>query len=120
MECEHAKTRRFLTRFSTKNLRPLRGTDCADRIETGPGDIKPYLISLIIYRKPPPLLNGRLDWTTIAEACGIEACSATVGPLTATEVSGFECPMRLQNSYLRERLPKDRMNHDGRFAAKPR
>ncbi|MBY3417218.1 hypothetical protein HFN87_28590 [Rhizobium laguerreae] len=35
-------------------------------------NIRPYLISLIIYRKSPPLLNGRIDWTTIGEACGIE------------------------------------------------
>ena len=36
------------------------------------GNIRPYLISLIIYRKPPPILNGRIDWMTIAQACGIE------------------------------------------------
>ena len=35
-------------------------------------NIRPYLASLIIYRKSPPLSNGRIDWTTIAEACGIE------------------------------------------------
>ncbi|MFA7416528.1 MAG: hypothetical protein WC048_18820 [Rhizobium sp.] len=35
-------------------------------------NVLPYLISLIIYRKPPPILNGRIDWTTIAHACGIE------------------------------------------------
>ncbi len=35
-------------------------------------NIRPYLISLIIYRKSPPLLNGRIDWTTVADACGIE------------------------------------------------
>ncbi len=36
-------------------------------------NIRPYLVSLIIYRKSPPLLNGRIDWTTIGQACGIEA-----------------------------------------------
>ncbi|UVD60868.1 hypothetical protein NE852_31910 (plasmid) [Rhizobium sp. Pop5] len=36
-------------------------------------NIRPYLISLIIYRKPPPLLNGHIDWTAIGHACGIEA-----------------------------------------------
>ena len=36
-------------------------------------NIRPYLISLIIYRKSPPLLNGRIDWTTIAHACGTGA-----------------------------------------------
>jgi hypothetical protein len=35
-------------------------------------NIKSYLISLIIYRKPPPLLNGHIHWVAIAEACGIE------------------------------------------------
>jgi hypothetical protein len=36
-------------------------------------NIRPYLASLIIYRKSPPLLNGHIDWTTIGQACGIEA-----------------------------------------------
>ncbi|MGK6315588.1 hypothetical protein [Neorhizobium sp. DT-125] len=35
-------------------------------------NIKPYLISLVIYRKSPPLLNGRINWTAIADACGID------------------------------------------------
>lgn len=35
-------------------------------------NVRPYLIRLIIYRKPPPILNGRIDWTTIGQACGIE------------------------------------------------
>jgi hypothetical protein len=35
-------------------------------------NIRPYLTSLIIYRKPPPLLNGGIDWTTIGQSCGIE------------------------------------------------
>jgi hypothetical protein len=34
--------------------------------------IRPYLISLIIYRKSPPILNGRIDWPRVANACGIE------------------------------------------------
>lgn len=36
-------------------------------------NVRPYLISLIICRKRPPILNGRLDWTAIGEACGIES-----------------------------------------------
>ncbi len=36
-------------------------------------NIRPYLASLIIYRKSPPLLNGHIDWTMINQACGIEA-----------------------------------------------
>jgi hypothetical protein len=35
-------------------------------------NIRPYLISLVIYRKSPPLLNGRINWTMIGEICGIE------------------------------------------------
>ncbi|MGK9055263.1 hypothetical protein [Neorhizobium petrolearium] len=35
-------------------------------------NIKPYLVCLIIYRKSPPLLNGRINWAAIADACGIE------------------------------------------------
>ncbi len=35
-------------------------------------NLRPYLISLIIYRKRPPILNGHLDWTAIGEACGVE------------------------------------------------
>jgi hypothetical protein len=35
-------------------------------------NVRPYLISLIIYRKRPPILNGHLDWTAIGEACGVE------------------------------------------------
>ncbi|WP_200847760.1 hypothetical protein [Rhizobium sp. 18055] len=34
-------------------------------------NVRPYLISLIIYRKKPPILNGHLDWIAIGEACGI-------------------------------------------------
>ncbi|MEN3148482.1 hypothetical protein ABCW43_14305 [Neorhizobium sp. IRAMC:178] len=39
--------------------------------------IRPYLIGLVIHRRPPPIVNGRMDWTAIGEACGIE------GELTA-------------------------------------
>lgn len=35
-------------------------------------NIRPYLVSLIIYRKSLPLLNGHIDWTTIGQACGLE------------------------------------------------
>ena len=35
--------------------------------------IHPLLVSLIIYRESPPLLNGHIDWTAITQACGIEA-----------------------------------------------
>ncbi len=36
-------------------------------------NIRPFLVSLIIYRKSPPLLNGSIDWTIIGQACEIEA-----------------------------------------------
>ncbi|MFB4374927.1 hypothetical protein RAC92_15280 [Agrobacterium sp. CR_3] len=35
-------------------------------------NIRPYLASLIVDRKSPPLLN-HIDWTMIGQACGIEA-----------------------------------------------
>ncbi|MBB4105811.1 hypothetical protein [Allorhizobium borbori] len=35
-------------------------------------NIRPYLVSLITQRKSPPLPNGRIDWSTIGQACGIE------------------------------------------------
>ncbi|MEY9584275.1 hypothetical protein [Sinorhizobium fredii] len=35
-------------------------------------NIRPYLISLIINRKMPPMRNGRIDWQAVADACGIE------------------------------------------------
>lgn len=34
-------------------------------------NIKPYLASLIIYRKPPPMRMGRIDWQSVGEACGL-------------------------------------------------
>jgi len=36
-------------------------------------NIRPSLARLITYRKSPPLLNGRIDWTMFIQACGIEA-----------------------------------------------
>lgn len=34
--------------------------------------IRPYLVGLVIHRRPPPIVSGRIDWTAIGEACGIE------------------------------------------------
>ncbi|SFB55478.1 hypothetical protein SAMN03159496_05036 [Rhizobium sp. NFR07] len=34
-------------------------------------NVRPYLISLIIYRKRSPIMNGRRDWAEIGEARGI-------------------------------------------------
>ncbi len=39
--------------------------------------IRTFLIGLVIHRRPPPIVSGRLDWTAIGAACGIE------GELTA-------------------------------------
>ncbi|PJR12752.1 hypothetical protein [Sinorhizobium meliloti] len=33
---------------------------------------KPYLTSLIIYRKHPPMRMNRIDWRSISDACGLE------------------------------------------------
>ena len=35
-------------------------------------NIRLYLFALINHRKPPPMLNGSVDWTMIGHACGIE------------------------------------------------
>lgn len=35
-------------------------------------NIKPYLASLIIYRKAPPTRSGRIDWTSLGAACGLD------------------------------------------------
>jgi integrase len=34
--------------------------------------IRPYLIGLVIHRRPPPIVSGRMDWAAIGQACGIE------------------------------------------------
>ncbi|ADY67865.1 hypothetical protein AGROH133_14426 (plasmid) [Agrobacterium tumefaciens] len=36
-------------------------------------NIRPFLMSLIIYRRSPPLRSGQLDWTAIGQACDVEA-----------------------------------------------
>lgn len=33
---------------------------------------KPYLSSLILYRKHPPTRMGRIDWRSVYDACGLE------------------------------------------------
>lgn len=55
-------------------------------------NIRPYLINLIIYRKPPPILNGSLDWTTIGQACGIE--DALTAELKSTLRPGLDAIIR--------------------------
>jgi hypothetical protein len=45
----------------------------ANRLEAGLENVRPDLISLVLYRKPPPILKGRIDWISIAQGCGIEA-----------------------------------------------
>ncbi|WP_141679575.1 hypothetical protein [Ensifer adhaerens] len=35
-------------------------------------NIKPYLSSLILYRKHPPTRMGRIDWRSVSDACGLE------------------------------------------------
>jgi hypothetical protein len=34
--------------------------------------IRLCLIRLVIHRKPPPIVSGRIDWTAIGQACGIK------------------------------------------------
>lgn len=40
-------------------------------------NIRPYLTSLVIYRKHPPMRTGRIDWQSVSDACGLD------GELTA-------------------------------------
>ncbi len=39
-------------------------------------DIDSYLGSLIVHQRSPPLVNGRIDWTEISHACGIDGESS--------------------------------------------
>ncbi|MBP1886520.1 hypothetical protein [Sinorhizobium mexicanum] len=55
-------------------------------------NIRPYLISLVIYRKTPPLRNGRIDWQAVTEACGIE--DEMTAELKKTVRSGLEAIIR--------------------------
>ncbi|MEO9340989.1 hypothetical protein ABFT80_26670 [Mesorhizobium sp. SB112] len=62
-------------RVSSKHLQQKISTFCDVRIAPAVsqrelGNIRSYLVSLVIYRKRPPLLNGRIHWAAIAEACG--------------------------------------------------
>lgn len=34
--------------------------------------IRTFLIGLVIHRRPPLIVSGRMNWTAIGEACGIE------------------------------------------------
>lgn len=34
--------------------------------------IKTFLVGLVIHRQPPPIVNGRMDWTAIGQSSGIE------------------------------------------------
>ncbi|WCK74398.1 hypothetical protein [Agrobacterium tumefaciens] len=34
--------------------------------------IKTFLVGLVIHRHPPPIVNGRMDWTAIGQSSGIE------------------------------------------------
>ncbi len=56
---------RKISEFCEMRIAPI----CSKRVLE---NVRPYLIGLIIYRKRPPVLNGRLDWIALGEACGIE------------------------------------------------
>lgn len=56
---------RKISEFCEVRIAPISSTRVLD-------NVRPYLISLVIYRKRPPILNAHLDWTAIGEACGIE------------------------------------------------
>lgn len=56
---------RRIARFCELRIAPIASKRVSE-------NIRPYLASLIIYRKSPPVLNGHIDWTTVGQACGIE------------------------------------------------
>lgn len=69
-------------------------------------NIRSYLISLILYRKKPPMRGGGIDWRAVAEACGIES---KISPeLRQALRPGFEAIIR--------RLKKPRSNQDDSIA----
>ncbi|MBL0374360.1 hypothetical protein JJB09_20300 [Rhizobium sp. KVB221] len=55
-------------------------------------NVRPYLISLIIYRKYPPTRSGRTDWLSIQAACGLE--TGMSGALRKNLQSGLEAITR--------------------------
>ncbi len=69
-------------------------------------NIRPYLITLIIHRKTPPMRHGRIDWQAITEACGIEG--EMTAELKKNLRSGLEAVIRW--------LDKERLEEDDRPA----
>lgn len=69
----HDQHRPFITSFSAKDIRILRASYRANRIQTSAGERPPPISRLIIYRKSLPLLNGHIDGTMIGRSFGIEA-----------------------------------------------
>ncbi|QLL64262.1 hypothetical protein [Sinorhizobium mexicanum] len=55
---------RKISEFCKLRIAPIASTRALE-------NIKSYLVSLIVHRKSPPLLNGRIDWTEIAHACRV-------------------------------------------------
>ena len=55
---------RKISEFCEVRIAPVASKPALENIRT-------FFISLVIHRKLPPMLNGRLDWTTITHACGI-------------------------------------------------
>ncbi|TCT30849.1 hypothetical protein EDC90_104421 [Martelella mediterranea] len=56
---------RKISKFCELRIAPLASRRTLEKI-------KPYLTSLVTYRKSPPLLNARIDWTAVIDDCGIE------------------------------------------------
>jgi hypothetical protein len=68
MTTQTASSRHFqrkISDFCEVRIAPLVSRRALD-------NVKPYLASLIIYRKPPPMRTGRFDWQSISAACGLE------------------------------------------------
>ncbi|MGN7295544.1 hypothetical protein [Rhizobium sp. SAFR-030] len=56
---------RKISDFCEVRIAPLASKRMLQSINT-------FLVGLVIHRQPPPIVNGRMDWTAIGQSCGIE------------------------------------------------
>lgn len=62
------QARSLISSLSARNLRLLRSA----RSKTALENVQPFLIRPVSHRRPPPILIGRMDWTAVGQACGIQ------------------------------------------------
>lgn len=56
---------RKISDFCEVRIAPIASQRVLERIQ-------PYLTGLVVHRRPPPIVGGRMDWAAIGQACGIE------------------------------------------------